>query len=139
MSVLVDTSFLHALKNLDDEDHDRAVELFRELLHHEHGTPYTTNLVFAEAVTVALVRTGRHSAAVSVGEMILREHRGKPFFSLHHVSPTQLSAAWKEFCRHRDQALSLTDWASVVVASDLDIDFILTFDRGFDGIHSRLC
>ena len=139
MSALVDTSFLHAFKNLDDEDHKRAVELFQELLHHEHGTPYTTDLIFAEAVTVALVRTGRHSAAVGVGEMRLREHRGKPFFSLHHVSPTELSAAWEEFRRHRDQSLSLTDWASVVVARDLDIDSILTFDRWFDGIHSRLC
>ena len=139
MSVLVDTSFLHAFRNLDDEDHGRAVELFQELLHHEHGTPYTTNLIFAEAVTVALVRTGRHSAAVGMGEMILREHRRMPVFSLHHVSPTQLSAAWEEFRRHREQSLSLTDWTSVVVARDLDIDIVLTFDRGFDGIYPRLC
>jgi predicted nucleic acid-binding protein len=138
MSVLVDTSFLFAVKNLDDDDHARAVELFQELLHREHGAAYATNLIFAEAITVSLVRTGRHSAAVAIGELLLRRYRGEPFFSMYHVSPPQLQSAWEEFKRHPDKSLSLTDWTSVVAARELEIDRVLSFDRGFDGIHPRL-
>ncbi len=52
MSVLLDTSFLFAFKNTRDADHVRAVELFREVLRGQHGASYTTDFVFAEAVTV---------------------------------------------------------------------------------------
>ena len=138
MSVLVDTSFLFALKNLDDENHSRAVELYRELFRGRHGVGYTTNLIFAEAVTVALARSNRHSAAVSMGELLLRADPSGPRFSLHHLTPAQLNAAWDECRRHRDKSLSMTDWTSIVVARDLEIAQILSFDAGFDGLYARL-
>ncbi len=138
MSVLLDTSFLFAFKNTRDADHVRAVELFREVLRGQHGASYTTDFVFAEAVTVVLVRTGRHSAAVRIGDLVLAGNRGTAPISLHHVSPDQLLDAWTEFRRHEDQKLSLTDWTSVVVARALELDVILSFDRGFDGIFPRL-
>ena len=138
MSVLLDTSFLFAFKNLRDADHGRAVELFQEVFHGQHGAAHTTDFVFAEAVTVSLVRTGRHSAAVGIGDLILTGNRGSPTISLHYLSPEQLMDAWAEFRRHRDQRLSLTDWTSVVSARALELDAIVSFDHGFDGVFPRL-
>ena len=46
MSVLCDTSFLWAARNLRDSHHARAVELLRELLRGEHGKPHLTDLIF---------------------------------------------------------------------------------------------
>lgn len=139
MSLLVDTSFFVALKSLRDANHARAAELFAEILRGERGAVHTTNLVFAEAVTAALARTHRHAAAVGVGEAILLSRGGRPVFSMHDVSSERLREAWGEFLRYTDKELSMTDWTSVVVARHMELDAILSFDGGFDGIYPRLC
>ena len=138
MSLLVDTSFFMAVKHLRDADHDRATELFREVFRGEHGVAHTTNVVFLEAVTVALARTRRHSAAKGVGELVRLRTGERQMFPLQHVSSGQLTMAWEEFLGHQDKFLSMVDWTSVVVARELEVDAILSFDRGFDGIFPRL-
>ena len=138
MSLLVDTSFFVAVRSLRDAAHARAIGLFQEILRGEHGAIHTTDFVFAEAVTVALARTRRHSAAVGVGEFMLRAGDGRPFFLMHHVTRDELLEAWEEFRRYRDKGLSMVDWTSVVVARKLEADAILSFDEGFDGVYPRL-
>ena len=138
MSVLCDTSFLLAARNLRDANHDRAVQLLRELLRGEHGRPHVTDFIFAEAVTIALARTNRHSAAVGMGDMLQQERDGRRLFTWHHVTPAQVDTAWAELRRHADKALSMTDWMSIVVARELELDAILSFDEGFDGLFPRL-
>ena len=139
MSVLVDTSFFVALKSLRDTEHRRATELFQEILRGEHGTAYTTDFIFVEAVTASLARTHRHSTAVGVGELILaRGATGGPIFGMLHVSSEEVQQAWDEFRRYREGEWSVTDWTSVVAARSLEVDAILSFDRGFDGILARL-
>lgn len=138
MSVLVDTSFVIALKNLDDEDHPRAVSLFQELLRGIHGATYTTNFVFAESISVALARMQRRTAAIGVGEMFVSTLPGGWFMRLQHVSPEQLLDAWREFRRHADKDLGLVDWTTVVLARHLGLGAIVSFDAGFDGIFPRL-
>ncbi len=138
MSLLVDTSFFVAVKSLGDLNHSRAVGLLQEIIRGEHGVAHTTDFVFAEAVTTALARTHRHSAAVAVGELVYVMQDGTALFAMNHVTPDQLREAWRQFRRYGDRELSMTDWTSVVVARDLELDSILSFDHGFDGIHPRL-
>ena len=47
-------------------------------------------------------------------------------------------SAWSEFRRFRERELSMTAWVSVVVARQLEVDGILSFDSGFDGIFPRV-
>ena len=138
MSVLADTSFFVAVKSLRDTNHSRAVDLLQEIIRGEHGVAHTTDFIFAEAVTTALARTHRHSAAVGVGEFVHLAHEGSMLFSMNHVTPDQLQEAWRQFRSYTDRELSMTDWTSVVVARDLDVDAILSFDHGFDGVYPRL-
>lgn len=137
MSVLVDTSFFLAVKSLRDSNHARAVDLFREILRGEHGVAHTSDFIFAEAITAALARTHRHSAAVGIGELILLRQSGAPLFVLDHVAPEQVREAWAEFQRYKEKDLSMTDWTSVVLARHLEADAILSFDGGFDGVYAR--
>jgi len=137
MTVLVDTSFFVALKSLRDTNHHRAAELFAEILKGEKGAAHTTNLVFSEAVTAALARTHRHSAAVGIGELIFLARDGSPVFPMHHITEEELEEAWREFRRYRERELSMTDWTSVVVARQLEAEAILSFDHGFDGVFPR--
>jgi len=138
MSVLLDTSFVIALRNQRDEHHARAAALFKELLEHRHGHMHATNLVFSETVTTAFARTRRHSSAVAAGEVFLLQHGGRPLVRMHHLTGPQLLSAWDEFRRYRDKKLSMVDWTSVVVARELEVDHVLSFDEEFDGILPRL-
>lgn len=138
MTVIVDTSFFVALKSLRDADHDRAVALFADLLRGEMGGAHTTNFVFSEAVTAVLARARRHSAAVGVGDLIRLSRDGSPVFPMHHVTEEELEEAWREFRRYRERELSMTDWTTVVVARHLEAEAVLSFDRGFDGVFTRL-
>ncbi len=138
MSLLVDTSFFVAVKSLSDVNHSRAVGLLQEIIRGEHGAAHTTDFVFAETVTTVLARTHRHSAAVGVGELVYVTQDGNQLFAIDHVTPDQLREAWRQFRKHGDRELSMTDWTSVVVARELELDSILSFDHGFDGIYSRL-
>lgn len=138
MSVLLDTSFIVAFHNPDDDDHDRAVQIFQEILHGVHGKAHSTNLIFAEAVTLSFARTRRHAAAVRVGEFFYTMHDGRPLVLMHHLAPAQLASAWADFRRHRDKTLSVTDWTLVSVARELEAEHIVSFDDGFDGIYPRL-
>ncbi len=72
MSTFLDTEVLVAARNADDEKHGRVKELVRSGLTWEHGFAYTSHYVLDEAVTLMLVRTGRHDLAVDVGDFILR-------------------------------------------------------------------
>jgi len=138
MSLLVDTSFVVAVKNKDDKDHGRGIELLQELVRGQHGAAVSTEVVFLEAITTAYARTHRHSTAVGVGDLFFAAWEGKPLIQMRPVTTAQVHAAWSEFRRHRDKKLSMVDWTSVVVAKDLELEQILSFDDGFDGIFPRL-
>jgi len=72
MAVFIDTSIFVALRNADDENHPRSRELMRRTLKGEFGRIYTSDYIIEEAVTTALVRTGRHDLAADNGEYIVQ-------------------------------------------------------------------
>jgi len=59
MVTFIDTGVLIAARNRSDVNYERAVSLLRRALAGEYGALYTSDYVFDEAVTVALVRTGK--------------------------------------------------------------------------------
>jgi len=71
MSVFIDTGVFIAFHNMRDRNHSRAVELVKRAARGEFGILYTSDYVFDEAVTTALIRTRNPSIALSIGEMIL--------------------------------------------------------------------
>ena len=71
MAVFVDTGIFVALRNADDEFHERSKELMKRALKSEFGRVYTSEYVIDEAVTTALVRTRKHAFAVDLGRYII--------------------------------------------------------------------
>ena len=86
MSVFIDTGVFVAARNTRDINHKRAVELLEKAIRGEYGEIFTSDYVFGEAVTVALVRTGRPDIAARTGQLILAMPRIHMVFVVRNSS-----------------------------------------------------
>jgi len=134
MAVFIDTGIFVAARNKRDVNHKRAVNLLRAALKGDYGAIYTSDYVFDEAVTVALVRTGKPDIAIDIGNFILSSKR----LRIIHVNKTIFEEAWNVFIRYSEKKLSFTDATSIAIMRMYNINYIMSFDRHFDGIVSRV-
>jgi predicted nucleic acid-binding protein len=137
MSVFVDTGVFVAFHNTRDTNHNRALELLRSIVDGELGTAYTSDYVFDEAVTAALVRTRRPENALAVGRMILGELTA-PFLAILRLDDEAFKEAWRLFPQYAGRGLSFTDCSSITLMRTAGIESIVSFDADFDGIVSRI-
>ena len=137
MGVFLDTGIFVAFHNTRDENHNRALELMRRIVDGELGTAYTSDYIFDEAVTVALVRTRRPEMAIAVGRMILGELIA-PFLAMLRVDDDIFKEAWKLFQRYAQRGLSFTDCTSIAFIRLRNLESIVSFDTDFDGIVPRI-
>jgi hypothetical protein len=135
MAVFIDTGIFIALHNADDQNHRRSKELMGRALKGEWGSLYTSDFIIDEALTTALVRTGRHELAVDLGKSIIES----PRIIKLTVGADAFAAAWEKFKNHKDRNLSFTDCTSIALAEKSGIKQVMSFDSGFDGLAQRLC
>ena len=135
MSVFIDTGVFVAARNARDINHKRAVELLEKAIRGEYGGIFTSDYVFCEAVTVALIRTGRPDIAAKTGQLIL----AMPGTHMVFVDEELFEDAWARFTRLAVKGLSFTDCATLAIMDRHEIDYLLSFDKGFDGLVRRIC
>lgn len=135
MSVFIDTGVFVAARNMRDINHKRAVKLLEKAIKGEYGEIFTSDYVFDEAVTVALVRTGRPNIAARTGQLILV----MPGIRMVFVDEELFKDAWARFMRLAAKGLSFTDCVTLAVMDRYKIDYLLSFDKGFDGLVRRIC
>lgn len=131
--IFLDTSFLFALVDSDDENHTRV----RAVLDGVRGKRLsdlvvTTNHVLAETVTTLRVcgRSDdrlRHARALRMGEQLYAGTWGR----LHQVSAEEERAALDYFARYEDKEYSFVDCVSFVVMEQLGIHEAWTTDSDF--------
>lgn len=138
MTVFLDTGVLVAFSNQRDQRHERASELLEEIRTGRYGVPFTSDYVFDEAVTLALMRTGRGELAVGVGELILPASREERFLELIHTSREDFVEAWSAMRGHVNAGLSFTDWVTVQHVRRQEIDRVASFDRRLDAWVPRI-
>jgi len=134
LSIFIDTGVFVAARNRSDINHERAVELLRKALKGEYGRLYTSDYVFDEAVTVALVRTGSPRIALDIGNFILSSRKLK----IIHVNKTIFKEAWNIFTKYSQKGLSFTDATSIAVMKLYRINYVMSFDKHFNGIVPRI-
>jgi len=93
-----------------------AVNLLEGIMRNRYRTPFTSDYIFDEAVTVALYRTKDIRKAIDVGDLIVgNEERGMTrFINILSVSK------------------------SIALIKGREIDYIASFDKDFDGIVNRV-
>lgn len=123
--VFLDTGYLVALEDADDQNRRRAREHFGGLA--SMPTLTTASYVLDEVVTFFNVR-GRHAKAVEVGERLL----GSPSVEMVHVDENLLRSGFGLLRDRLDKDYSLTDCVSFVLMRERGIFVAFAFDKHFE-------
>ncbi len=131
MVIFLDTGFILAIRNSDDNNHMKAAELMKECLAGKFGRIIVSDFVFDETVTLTLVRTHNKNLVKDIGEFIFNS----PRINLLHLSETEFLATWELFLKYFEKGLSFTDCSILVMAKLFESNvYIATFDSHFEGL-----
>jgi predicted nucleic acid-binding protein len=133
MSIFADTGAFLAYRNKKDKYHETALKLFRDALKGKYGQIYTSDYIYDEALTLALIRTNNLAVAVDIAEVI-RSPRIKMIF----VDTELLEKSTKTFKQYSDRNLSFTDAVSIEIMKEINIEKYFGFDSHFDGLVQQV-
>jgi predicted nucleic acid-binding protein len=133
MSIFADTGAFLAYRNIKDKYHQTALKLFKEALKGKYGQIYTSDYIYDEALTLALIRTNNLSVAMDIAEVI-RSPRIKMVF----IDTELLEKSTKTFKQYSDRNLSFTDAVTIEIMKELNIEKYFGFDSHFDGIVQQV-
>jgi len=124
-SLFLDTSFIIALEDADDQNHQHAVAYWKGFKKNPRKL-ITTSYIFDETVTFLKKRISPEKAA-EVGKLML----SSPTVELIHISEEHFDNGWKLFLKYHDKGFSFTDCISFLVMEEKGIKKALTFDEHF--------
>lgn len=124
--ILLDTSFLIALKNRADMHFARAQEIQQELFAKKYGSLFLTDYIFDEFMTFLRVRLKNQEEALFLGEHLLQDKD----LSLIGISKVDFQEAWEVFKKYKH--LSFTDATTLVIMKRYSITHLCSFDSDFD-------
>lgn len=123
--IFLDTSFIVAFYNTRDENHQKAIELMRDIIKGKYGNLYITDYIFGESITVIFIRLKSLSKTVKIGELI------KKSTEMLEIERSDFEGAWKSFKRQKETAFSFTDCTTLGMMERRNIKNIATFDEDF--------
>ena len=140
MSIFIDTGIFIGYVNRDDAHHAAAYGLIEDIIDNKYGAAFISNMVFDEAVTFALYKTGDVKKAIEIRDLILGNEKEdiQKFMKLLFVDKEVLDKGWKIFVKYAGKKLSFTDCTTIELMNSRDIEYLASFDGGFDGIVQRL-
>ena len=138
MTVLVDTGVLYADHDTDATRHGVASSALETVYEGELGTPYVSDHIYDEAVALTLTRADSFSPAKRIGERLRGAGSYPEVYEMLRVSAAVFTDAVDVFERYTDQRSSFTDATSVALCRRHEIDGVLSFDDGFDGVVERI-
>jgi hypothetical protein len=138
MSAFVDTGLFYAHHDADASRHEIGIAALNGVLRAgEYGRVMTSDHVCDEAVTLTQRRTPSVADGIEVGRRI----RGDGYpdaVELFYSSRGLYEDAVGVYGRYADRALSFADAMTVAMVQHHDIDAVVSFDDGFDGVVDRL-
>ncbi len=126
--ILLDTSLLISFEVQKDTNHERALNLMQEIVRGKHGTPFLSDYIFDETITVTLVRSRNLRQAIQVGEALTRS------FQLLRVDDSIFESAWERFKAQTRTKLSFTDCSNITLMLRNGIREIATFDKEYSKV-----
>lgn len=140
MSVFIDAGIFIAYVNEKDKLHVQASGLIDDIMENKHGAAFTSNAVFDEVVTFLFYKTGDVRNAARARDFILgnKEKDMQQFMNMIFVDKEVLSKGWEIFVKFANKKLSFTDCTTIELMNGKDIEYLASFDAGFDGIVERI-
>jgi len=121
-SLFVDTGYIIALINQNDQHHQQAMQLSAK---YEGYAIVTTDAVLLE-IGNALSRIARQEAIT-----IIRYFQTTPEATVVSLAPVLLTSVIQMYETHQDKTWGLVDCLSFVVMKQHQISVVLSFDRHF--------
>lgn len=126
--IVVDTGPLYARLAEDDNNHERAQNVFNAIRRGDlvYRPIYVTGYVLSELATLTIYNLGTE-VAIDALERIKRSD----LFTAVHPTEEMYAGALQSLSQFDDQQISLADHMTGVVADENDVDSILAFDSDF--------
>ena len=125
MSVILDTSFIIAYFDIRDHNHPAATALLKELENNKFGKLCLSDYIFDETSTILKKYLGKEKASEKCMHIIKS-------LEVKYVDPRLFELGWN-FFRKFDK-LSFTDCTTIVLMEHHNIDYVASYDAGFDAI-----
>ncbi len=127
--IILDTSFIVAQRIENDEHHDRAIELIREIADGNYGKALISDYIFDEVLNVIFGRTKKLENAIEAGSEIIN--------SVEIVKVSDLlESSWEIFKNQKGTRFSFTDCTILSLMDKNKIEHIATFDGDFKKIKN---
>lgn len=123
-SIYVDSDAFVALVKTDDSNHGRAKKIFQEV-EHKPVVFYTSNLVFAECVTVMSQRISKGIALQFIESFTSKES----IFTTIRVTEQIEESAIGIFRRQTSKNVSFVDCTNMAIMEMEHLDSIFSFDN----------
>jgi len=134
MAVFIDTGAFMAYRNKRDVYHSKADDLLRRALQREFGSIFTTDFIYDETLTLAMVRTGNKNVVKDISDIMLSPR----IEMMMMIDGVVLNKAIELFFRLFDKRISFTDATTMAVMQQEHIGKIITFDSHFEGMFEVL-
>lgn len=123
-TLLIDTSALHALNYVRDNNHAKAVTYFKSLT--GRAKPILTEWIFVETMNLTKARLGP-AHAIAFG----RQLKASQLFFHVVLNDSDKQMTWEIFEKYNDKEWSYVDCSLLAVARRLTLRRVFTFDRHF--------
>ena len=132
MGILLDTSFLISFYNERESNHKLSIEFSKELEKNKYGKVFTSTFVLDEFFTY-MQRKIDTEKAYEIAKSWIMENKG-----IAEIKEINWNIFYKSFQRFYTQKsqrrpLSFTDCTNIQFSMYLQIEYIATFDLGFEG------
>lgn len=138
MTIIIDSNYLFALKSKNDKNHQRALELFKELKE-DYKKPFiTNNLVINEIFTLT---NSRYKGNIHYLDEYFKLIWGNDnFFKIVQLLQEQYKEIFDTLRKYTapKRLLSFVDASLIFLYKKFNADALISFDNHFDGIISRL-
>jgi predicted nucleic acid-binding protein len=136
MIIILDTSFLFALRSTRDRYHERAYEIFKEI---EEKKPkfFTNYFIMNETLTLAVNRSNGNLSFLEQYISLFFEKDN--FFQIIQNNPgdyKKIVAVYKKYVEAK-RLLSFADASLIYLYQQLSANCIISFDSHFDTILNR--
>lgn len=126
--LFIDTGAFFAYYNDRDEHHARAQAVFHAIRADElaYEPLYTTRFILTELATLLLYKVDHTTASRALEDIHAAES-----FNIVQADDAAFTDARSEFDRYNDQAITLVDHLTGVLADERSVEHIFAFDSDF--------
>ena len=123
--ILIDTNIFVSYENIDDINHEKAVNLIKKIEKGDYRQIAVLDHVLSETLTVLYLKQKKFNVAVGIGKKILA------IYPILFLDKHDMENAFDIFSAQKSTKYSFPDCAQIALAKNHGIEYIATFDEEF--------